>query len=75
MKVFYWREGNREVDFILQLGDKVVAIEVKSSIKSTSFPGIAEFVKKFNPKRTLLVGGQGIPLEEFLSTSPMKWLS
>jgi hypothetical protein len=32
------------------------------------------FARTFKPKRQLLVGGQGIPLEEFLSQPITHWL-
>lgn len=70
MELFYWREADREVDFVLQLGDKLIAIEVKSGQESIRHSGIDSFVKQFKPDRILLVGDQGIPLQTFLSTSP-----
>lgn len=70
MELFYWREGDREVDFVLQLGDKLIAIEVKSGQESMRHSGIDSFVKQFEPSRILLVGDQGIPLKTFLSTAP-----
>ncbi len=70
IELFYWREGDREVDFVLQLGDKRIAIEVKSNQESIRHSGIDSFVKQFKPNRILLVGDQGIPLETFLSTTP-----
>lgn len=70
MKLFYWREGDREVDFVLQLGDKLIAIEVKSGQKSIHHSGIDSFVKQFKPHRILLVGDRGIPLKTFLLTAP-----
>jgi predicted AAA+ superfamily ATPase len=73
-KISYWREGNKEVDFIMQRGNEIIAIEVKSSQKRTSLPGIAAFSKKFNPQKKLLIGGQGIPLEEFLLHPSEDWL-
>lgn len=70
----YWRERNHEVNFVLQQGQAVVAIEVKSGGRRELLPGMDEFVRLFNPKRRLLVGGQGIALEEFLSTPAAHWL-
>jgi predicted AAA+ superfamily ATPase len=70
IELFYWREGDREVDFVLQLGDKLIAIEVKSNQESIQHSGIDSFVKQFKPNRILLVGDQGIPLKSFLSTTP-----
>ncbi|MBC7419284.1 MAG: ATP-binding protein [Bdellovibrio sp.] len=64
-KLEYWKEGPYEVDFVLSLGKKVVAIEVKSGKKKESLPGLAEIRKKHNIHRALVLGPQGIPLSEF----------
>jgi hypothetical protein len=37
-------------------------------------PGMEAFAKHFKPKRKLLVGGQGIALDEFLSKPAGHWL-
>lgn len=73
-ELFYWREGNREVDFVLRHGRTVVGLEVKSGRAPDSLPGLAAFSTAFKPKRTLLVGGDGIPVEEFLSRPVTDWL-
>ena len=66
--LYYWREGNEEVDFVLQKGNKSIGIEVKSGrMKSSS--GIRAFSKQFKPEKVLLVGKEGIPLEAFLSVA------
>lgn len=70
IELFYWREGDKEVDFVLQLGEKLIAVEVKSNQESIQHSGIDSFVKQFHPDRILLVGDQGIPLKSFLSTTP-----
>ena len=70
MELFYWREGDKEVDFVLQSGDKLIAIEVKSGQESIHHSGIDAFVKQFKPDRILLVGDQGIPLKSFLLSAP-----
>lgn len=73
-ELFYWREGNREVDFVVRAGRTVVAIEVKSGRSSVALPGLAAFSEAFKPKRTLLVGGDGIPVDEFLANPVSDWL-
>jgi predicted AAA+ superfamily ATPase len=73
-ELFYWREGNREVDFVLRRGRIVVGIEVKSGRAPLAHSGLAAFAEAFKPKRTLLVGGDGIPVEEFLSRPVTDWL-
>ncbi len=68
VEVFYWRDKNREVDFVLRKGECVTAIEVKSGRRKDALNGMDAFSKAFNPGRKILVGGQGIPLSEFLLT-------
>ncbi|MCX7338481.1 MAG: ATP-binding protein [Alphaproteobacteria bacterium] len=74
IEISYWREGNKEVDFVMRKGEIVVPVEVKSSQKRTSLPGIEAFSKNFSPNKKILVGGQGIPIEEFLQRSPDYWI-
>jgi len=73
-ELFYWRESNREVDFVVRSGRTLVALEVKSGRSPDVLPGLAAFSEAFSPKRTLLVGGDGIPVEEFLSRPVEDWL-
>lgn len=75
VEIFYWRERNREVDFVLRSGKTVVAIEVKSGSHKDGLPGMDAFEKAFKPKRKLLVGEDGIPLEKFLLTSAEEWVA
>lgn len=65
-KVYYWREGNDEVDFILLKGKKKVAIEVKSG-RRTKNAGLFIFKERYNPHKALVVGAQGLSCEEFLT--------
>jgi hypothetical protein len=48
----------------------LIAVEVKSTKKKSALPGMKVFSEKFKVKRNLLVGSQGIPLEEFFAISP-----
>ena len=74
-EVFWWREANREVDFVLRRGRALVAIEVKSGRRRESLPGLDRFVGKYAGARRLLVGGGGIGLEDFLVAEPKRWFS
>jgi len=74
IEIAYWRERNQEVDFVLHQGKTTVAIEVKSGGRREVFPGMEAFARQFKPHRQLQVGGQGIPLEEFLSKPAAHWL-
>ncbi len=73
--VFYWRNRNHEVDFVVRAGRRVTAIEVKSGRGGQTLPGMAAFAATFKPDRTLLVGGDGIPLEEFMSHGVEEWVA
>jgi len=68
-KLSYWREGNYEVDFILEKGNTVIGLEVKSGIKSEN-AGMQVFADKFHPEKVLLIGTGGISFEEFLKINP-----
>lgn len=72
--VFYWRERGQEVDFVLSRNRRAVAIEVTSGRRKWSLSGLNQFKRKHRSARTLLVGGQGIPLEEFLETPGEEWI-
>lgn len=74
-ELFYWRERNREVDFVVRAGRTVTAIEVKSGRSRDAQPGLAAFAAAFKAKRKLLVGGDGIPVEEFLGAPAEQWVT
>jgi uncharacterized protein len=74
-ELFYWRDRNREVDFVARLGRMLTAIEVKSGRSRDTNPGIASFAEAFKPARELLVGGDGIPIEEFLVAPARHWIT
>jgi len=71
----YWRERDREVDFVVTRGRNVTAIEVKSGRAPGALRGMAAFGEAFKPQRTLLVGGDGIAIEEFLARPVEQWIA
>jgi predicted AAA+ superfamily ATPase len=72
--IYYWLNRNKEVDFVLESGKTIVALEVKSNKKEYTLQGMEDFCKAFDVKRQLLVGGQGIAIEEFLASPVEKWV-
>ena len=74
-ELFYWRERNREVDFVARAGRALTAIEVKSGRAGETLPGMEAFAAAFKPKRRLLVGTGGIAIEEFLSKPAEHWIT
>jgi predicted AAA+ superfamily ATPase len=73
-EVFYWRERNREVHYVVKAGRMVTAIEVKSGRVAETLPGMAAFAEAFKPGRMLLVGGDGIAVEDFLLKPVEHWV-
>ena len=73
-EVFYWRERSREVDFVVRFGRLLTAIEVKSGRSTGSLAGMTAFGEAFHPDRKLLVGGDGIAVEDFLSQPVEHWV-
>ena len=68
IRVFYWREGNHEVDFVIQKGNKTIGIEVKGG-RSKAASGIPVFNAAFKPDKVLIIGRDGIPVDVFLKLS------
>ena len=65
-EVFYWRDRNDEVDFILRKKGAVVAVEVKSNAEKNT-EGLNTFREVFHPKSAFIVGDGGIRAEDFLT--------
>ncbi|MDR0864279.1 MAG: ATP-binding protein [Candidatus Symbiothrix sp.] len=68
-KVYYWNEGGFEVDYVIEKGEDIIALEVKSGKESVN-KGISLFDEVFHPRGIYLVGTDGIPFEKFLSMNP-----
>ena len=70
-EVFYWRERDLEVDFILRKKGIVIAIEVKSNAEKNT-KGLNSFKDRFNPKAAFIVGDGGISPTDFLTMDIMR---
>ena len=71
--LYYWRDNNHEVDFVLERGRRLAAFEIKSGLRRSSVSGLREFRERFGVKVSKLVGEGGIPLSEFLSIPAREW--
>ncbi|MCL5292401.1 MAG: DUF4143 domain-containing protein [Actinobacteria bacterium] len=74
LELCYWRERDKEVDFVVRGGKNLIAIEVKSGRRKGSLSGMAAFDKMFTPLHKLLVGRDGIPVGDFLRSDLSDWL-
>jgi len=63
--LLYWRDGNYEVDFILQKNKKILAVEVKTG-KIKHHTGLEEFRKRYKPTKTLLISDDSLSWKDFL---------
>lgn len=73
-ELYYWRERNHDVDFVVKAGRRLTAIEVKSGRAPLAHAGSAAFAQAFKVHRTLLVGGDGVPVEDFLLGPVLHWV-
>ena len=71
-ELYYWRmpsrrkdEKDKEVDFIIDCGGELTAIEVKSGRRGMN-SGLPAFVEAFKPMHSYVVGTGGVNLEDFL---------
>ena len=73
LEVYYWRQGNYEVDFIVAKAKNLTAIEVKSGKRRMAFSGIKKFRESYKNTKVLTVGAQGVEIEKFLETPLEHW--
>lgn len=71
--VTYWRDGKYEVDYVVERGKDIWAIEVKSGTSGDA-KGLERFRVTYPEAKTLMIGGPGIPLEEFFSLPAGRWV-
>jgi predicted AAA+ superfamily ATPase len=68
-KLFYWRDGNDEVDFIIESEGKLIGIEVKSSF-SRNKKGMSTFKRIFSHAKTISIDNRILPWYEFIKINP-----
>lgn len=73
-RVHYWRDGALEVDFVVERGLKLAAIEVTVRKRGTGHRGLAAFRERYPHAREVLVGPDGESLEDFLSVPAGYWV-
>lgn len=53
-QVFYWRERQHEVDYVLKIGKKIIGIEVKTNADKAP-ASFNEFIHKFKPEKVFTI--------------------
>lgn len=74
VQIHYWRDGGVEVDFVVERGKQLAAIEVKSGAVRGLQKGLREFASRHEHCRSWVVGGDGLSLGEFLRYPAGHWV-
>lgn len=83
-ELFYWRDRQDEVDFVFTLGQRIVAVEVKSGRPPFSLEGLQAFRRHYPASQAMTIsaqrmsttveGKQSVRLEQFfLNESRLEW--
>ncbi len=67
--VYYWRQRDDEINFVIKKGNKIIGLEVKSGQKQYT-KGMKEFKNSFPDSKLMLIGPSGLPWQEFLKMDP-----
>ena len=67
--ITYWRDGNKEVDFVVRRGARIWGIEVKSG-RSGKLSGMEAFRRRYPKAEAWLIGAEGLALETFFAREP-----
>ena len=68
IEVYYWRERNKEVDFVLKKGHHFVALEIKTSSVGKPHTGLAQFQKHWPETKSWIISPDGLDLADFLNS-------
>ncbi len=72
-EVYWWRDRNNEVDFVIKKGSRLTAIEVKSG-RVKNIGGSLAFKKLYPEAFSLIVGSTNYNMEDFLSCKTQLFL-
>jgi hypothetical protein len=61
------------VDFVVERAGELLAVEVKSGRRRDGLPGVSAFLASHSRAKPLLVGADGVSVEEFLLTPVEAW--
>ena len=70
-EVFYWRDRNKEIDFVVK-SKEIYGIEVKTSHRSAK--GMKPFRDKFPSAKVILLEHESGDIEEFLRSGVLDFL-
>jgi len=65
IQLYYWRDGNNEVDFILEKGKKLISIEVKTG-SINKHKGQAVFAGKYRTYKNIIISNDSLSWKDFI---------
>jgi predicted AAA+ superfamily ATPase len=68
--LYYWRDRNDEVDFVIERDGKIIGVEAKSTLLRNK-RGLSAFQKKFNPIKMVCIDNRTMPWQEFIRINPV----
>jgi predicted AAA+ superfamily ATPase len=69
--VYYWESGGKaEIDFVLQLGDGIVPVEVKAADNVQS-KSLKQFIGKYNPPYSIRISAKNFGFENNIKSVPL----
>ena len=68
-KLGHYQRGGWRFDFVVKTPRNLWALEVKSG-KGKNPKGVAEFCREYPDAKPLVIGSQGVPLDEYFRTNP-----
>ena len=74
VRIYYWRDGKEEVDFVVVRGPNLLGIEVKTRAQPRRTTGLQAFQDKYRAARVLTVGTGGVSLGMLCNTSTAEHL-
>ena len=64
--IYYWNNGQKEVDYVLRAGQSLHALEVKSGHHMGQVSGLSAFVQQFDTAQPLIIGTGGMPMQMWM---------
>ena len=71
LSLYYWNSGNKaEIDFVLNINDKIIPIEVKSS-NNNQAKSLKVYIEKYNPNYSIRISSKNFGLENNIKSVPL----
>ena len=71
LSLYYWNSGNKaEIDFVLNINDKIIPIEVKSS-NNNQAKSLKVYIEKYNPNYSIRISSKNFGFENNIKYVPL----